>query len=133
MRYLIDTQIAIWVKENNPRLTNEVKTILENVENDVFVSHFSFIELSIKLKIGKLPDFIVSIETFAETLSDDGFDILPISHQQISAYQAIPLFEDHRDPFDRYIIATAWAEGLILISADDKFDRYNSMIDMIKI
>ncbi len=133
MRYLMDTQIAIWAKENNPRLTSRVKIILEDSQNDILVSQFSLIELSIKLKIGKLPNFIISIEAFADALINDGFDILPITNQQIFSYQQIPFFDDHRDPFDRYILSTAFANDLTLITADDKFDRYCSIVDVIKI
>ncbi len=133
MRYLIDTQIAIWAKENNPRLTSKARNIIEDTENEILVSQFSLIELSIKLKIGKLPNFIISIDTFADTLVNDGFNILSITNQQIFSYQNVPFFDDHRDPFDRYIIATAYANNLTLISADDKFDKYASFIDVYKI
>ena len=124
MRYLIDTKIAVWAKENNPKLAPLVRSLLEDSGNEILVSQFSLIELSIKLKIGKLPGFIVSIETFIETLVEDGFVVLPVSNQHISTYQDIPIFDEHRDPFDRCIIATAHAEGLPLISADSQFERY---------
>ncbi|MPR33696.1 type II toxin-antitoxin system VapC family toxin [Salmonirosea aquatica] len=133
MRYLIDTQIAVWAKENNLKLTPYVKSLLEDSGNEILVSRFSLIELSIKLKIGKLPDFIINLETFIETLVADGFTLLPVSNRHISTYQDIPLFDEHRDPFDRYIIATAHAEGLPLISADSQFERYESFISLIKI
>ena len=133
MRYLIDTQIAVWAKESNPRLTPLAKSILEDGGNEILVSQFSLIELSIKLKIGKLPGFIVSIETFIETLVADGFAVLPVSNRHISTYQNIPLFDEHRDPFDRCLIATAHAEGLPLISADSQFELYKRFIDLIKV
>jgi PIN domain nuclease of toxin-antitoxin system len=133
MRYLIDTQIAVWAKENNPKLTPLAKSILEDSGNEILVSQFSLIELSIKLKIGKLPGFIVSLETFIGTLVADGFAVLPVSNRHISTYHDIPLFDEHRDPFDRCIIATAYAEGLPLISPDSQFERYKSLIELIKI
>jgi PIN domain nuclease of toxin-antitoxin system len=34
-------------------------------------------------------------------------------------------------PFDRLIIATAFQEGIILISADEKFKNYQSQIQII--
>ncbi len=133
MRYLIDTQIAVWAKENNPLLTPQGRSLIEDLDNVIFVSQFSLIELAIKLKIGKLPNFVISIENFAESLIEDGFIILPISNQQIFTYQNVPLYSDHRDPFDRSIIATSLANQLTLVSADDQFDRYGSLIDLIKI
>lgn len=133
MRYLIDTQIAVWAKENNPKLSLAAKSILEDLDNEILVSQFSLLELSIKLKIGKLPEFIVSIETFADTLSKDGFVIFPIRNRHIFTYQAVPFYEAHRDPFDRAIIAVAYAERLPLISADSQFELYQSFIELIKV
>lgn len=132
MRYLIGTQIAVWAKENSPRLKLVIRDIIEDIQNDIIVSQFSLIELAIKLKIGKLPDFIIDVETFAESLTNDGFTILPISDQHIFSYQAVPLYSEHRDPFDRSIIAIAYADKMPLISADDQFDRYNSFIELVK-
>lgn len=61
MQYLIDTQILIWSLEDNPRLKVSLREIIEEPFNKIFVSQFSLMELSIKLKLGKLPEFIVSI------------------------------------------------------------------------
>lgn len=135
MRYLIDTQIAIWVKDknNSDRLTRRGREIVENLDNSILISQFSLMELAIKLKIGKLPNFIISVEEFAESLVSSGFNMLPISSRHILAYQTVPFYEDHRDPFDRFIIAAAFADRLTLVSADDKFDRYDSFIDLVKI
>ncbi|WP_374758115.1 PIN domain-containing protein [Fibrella forsythiae] len=44
----------------------------------------------------------------------------------------MPLYEDHRDPFDRLLLATAQAEGFTLLSDDEKFERYASLIEMIR-
>ena len=62
MRYLLDTQILIWHLQGNPKLKASLRTIIENPLNSILVSQFSLMEVSIKLKLGKLPEFIVSIE-----------------------------------------------------------------------
>ncbi|HEY0604403.1 MAG TPA: hypothetical protein VGD58_15890 [Herpetosiphonaceae bacterium] len=31
---------------------------------------------------------------------------------------------DHRDPFDRLLIAQAMVEGMVIVSRDKKFDAY---------
>lgn len=113
-------------------LKTDIKDILENTDNTIYVSHFSFQEIAIKLKIGKLPEFIVSVEEFAQKLTDDDFILLPITINHIISYRDIPLYDDHRDPFDRMILATALSENLILISSDDKFDRYASIVEIVK-
>ena len=88
-------------------------------------------EISIKLKLGKLPDFIVSIEYITNQLLSDGFTILPVLNNHIFSYQSIPFFEDHRDPFDRFLLATALSEQIPIISADEKFVLYRPLITVI--
>ncbi|GAB4042813.1 hypothetical protein GCM10028774_56130 [Spirosoma jeollabukense] len=58
--------------------------------------------------------------------------LLPILPHHLDAYQSIPLYEDHRDPFDRLLIATAFADSLTLISDDSKFNQYMPYITLIQ-
>ncbi|MFC6191035.1 PIN domain-containing protein [Dyadobacter subterraneus] len=43
----------------------------------------------------------------------------------------VPFPEDHRDTFDRLIIATAIAESAAIISADQKFNNYSDLVKII--
>lgn len=131
MQYLLDTQILVWSLEGNPKLNSSLREIIENPANTIFVSQISIMELSIKLKIGKLPEFIVSIEHATDQLIEDGFNLLPITNNHIFSYQAIPFFADHRDPFDRFLLATALSEQIPIISIDEKFSLYQSLVTII--
>jgi len=131
MQFLLDTQILIWSLEDSPKLKAKLRTLIENPENVIFVSQFSLMEISIKLKLGKLPEFIVSIEYITSQLLSDGFTILPILNNHIFSYQSIPFFEDHRDPFDRFLLATALSEQIPIISVDENFTLYRPLITVI--
>lgn len=131
MQYLLDTQILIWSLEDNPKLKTRLRKLIENPENLIFVSQFSLLEISIKLKLGKLPEFIVSVEYIAEQLLSDGFTILPISNNHIFSYQSVPFFEDHQDQFDRFLLATALADQMPVISIDKNFTLYRPLITVI--
>ena len=131
MRYLLDSQILIWHLQGNPKLKESLRAIIENPLNTILVSHFSLMEMSIKLKLGKLPEFIVSIEYIAEQLLLDGFEILQASANHIFSYQKIPFLEEHRDPFDRFLLATALSEQIPIISNDEKFPLYRPLITVI--
>ena len=131
MRYLLDTQILIWYLQGNARLKASLRTIIENPLNTILVSHFSLMEMSIKLKLGKLPEFLVSIEDIVKQLSLDGFELLQVSNNHIYSYHQIPLYEDHRDPFDRFLLAAALSEQVPIISDDEKFARYSPLITLI--
>ena len=131
MRYLVDTQIIVWAKEDNPKLSTHIRRILQDDANEILVSQLSIIELSIKLKLEKLPNFNVSIESFVNRLLLDGYSLLSIKNDHIFSYQKIPLFEQHRDPFDRLILATALSEELPLITADEKFQLYKNLVEIV--
>jgi PIN domain nuclease of toxin-antitoxin system len=131
MQYLLDTQILIWSLEDNRKLKESLRTLIENSDHTIFVSQFSLMEMSIKLKLGKLPEFIVSIEYITAQLLLDGFTILPVTNHHIFSYQSVPFFEEHRDPFDRFLLATALSEQIPIISVDEKFPLYHPLITVI--
>ena len=54
-----------------------------------------------------------------------------MSDEHILAYQDIPFYDDHRDPFDRMMLATALAEEVAIISSDGKFQRYHDIVTVI--
>jgi PIN domain nuclease of toxin-antitoxin system len=117
--------------EDNSHLKPQIRNILENPTNTVLISPISLIEISIKLKLGKLPQFIVSIEEVTKQMLNDGFELLPLELGQIYSYQSIPIYEDHRDPFDRMLLAVALYEQIPIISSDEKFERYQSLVPVL--
>ncbi len=131
MILLIDTQVLLWFQENNPKLTAPNKSLIEDLTNTIWVSQISLVEIAIKLKAGRLPEFVENINVFVEQVLTDGFHILPLQNEHIEAYHQIPFYEDHRDPFDRLILATALHENWPVMSADGKFARYKGLVDVI--
>ncbi|WP_353721655.1 type II toxin-antitoxin system VapC family toxin [Dyadobacter sp. 676] len=131
MRYLLDTQIAIWSLEDHAGLKPTVRNLLEDANNAIFISPISLLEISIKLKLGKLPQFKVSIEKVTRQILKDGFELLPLELDHTFAYQSIPLYDDHRDPFDRMLLAIAFREQIPIVSSDEKFLRYQSSVSII--
>ena len=101
------------------------------VSNEILVSQVTLFELAIKQTIGKLPELDVPLEQVIALIKKDNFEILNIHNNHISAYCQIPLLNDHRDPFDRLILATAFSENIPIISADEKFTAYESIIHLI--
>lgn len=59
-----------------------------------------------------------------QTLNDYGITLSPINEKHIKELAILPLYEDHRDPNDRLIIAQAISDRIPLISSDHKFIRY---------
>ncbi len=130
-KYLIDTHILIWAILEDPKLSSKVEAILKDSDNIIYVPQVALYEIAIKQKLNKLPNFEISINDLIEKISLIDFQIMPIKNEHINAYHSIDLVEDHRDPFDRLIIATAFYEKIPIISADEKFKNYQSQIQLI--
>ena len=132
MNVLIDTQILIWWQLNDAKLNANISALLAQSENTIYVSQISLIEIAIKQKLGKLTELDVPIQTLVELVEQDGFTLLPVQIQHINAYADIPLFPEHRDPFDRLLLATALSENVPIISADGNFEFYAGLIQVIR-
>lgn len=128
-RLLIDTQIMIWALTRPEKLSTNASHHLQN--DEVFVSQISLFEIAIKQKIGKLPEFNLPIPTLTYRLEQDGFNLLSLESQHISAYEAIPLFQNHRDPFDRILLATSLSENMPILSSDENFKLYSPQVRII--
>ncbi|MBO0952981.1 type II toxin-antitoxin system VapC family toxin [Fibrella forsythiae] len=131
MRLLLDTHILLWVLEEHPSLSPRARTLIQDANNEVFVSSVSLFEIAIKTRLGKLHTQRTSSEIQEELTQRLAIGLLPITAAHLDAYQLLPLYEDHRDPFDRLLLATAQAERLVLISDDGKFERYASLVQLI--
>lgn len=131
MNYLIDTQIFIWYQLNSEKLNSGIYALLKDMSNTVYISVISLFEIAIKQKIGKLPELDMSIISLRDLIIQDGFTMLDLKTEHISAYADIPLLTEHRDPFDRLLLATALYENIPLISADQNFTRYQPLINLV--
>jgi PIN domain nuclease of toxin-antitoxin system len=131
MKMLLDTHILIWVIENSSSLSGKHAAAIGDRANEKFVSEISFLELAIKINIGKLPDFKTPLSEFITHVHLDGFNILPIKNRHLEEYKKLPLLKEHHDPFDRVIISTAISENMGIITADGKFNLYNQLVEII--
>jgi PIN domain nuclease of toxin-antitoxin system len=75
-------------------------------------------EISIKKTLGKLA---VPGDLEQQVLSG-GFEPLPITIAHGIAAGQLP--RHHEDPFDRMLIAQAFAEGLTIVTRDKRFSDY---------
>ena len=124
MKYLIDTHVFIWSLVDSKRLPQQVKDILRNPRNKCFLSIVSIWEIATKVKIGKLSLDNFSLQDSKKYCKKLSLSILPVSFKDIMSYFNLPLFKNHRDPFDRMLIATAIERKFTLLSRDTKLPQY---------
>lgn len=117
-RLLLDTHALLWWLSGDSNLGVETQAAIADPRNEVYVSAASTWEVSIKRSLGKLtaPDDMDAI------VEDEGFSKLPIT--LFHGDQAGLLPEHHKDPFDRMLIAQAQAEGLVIVTSDEKIALY---------
>lgn len=118
MDYLLDTQVFIWWMEENKKLSSDVKSIIDNPLNNIFVSVVTPWEIVIKIRAKKLK----IPKNFAEFIMNGIFKVMPIQITHVLGVGGIPLH--HKDPFDRILIAQARVENLTLITSDSKMWKY---------
>lgn len=129
--YLLDTQYLIWFQDDSSHIPTSVLEKITNINNRIYFSQISLFEIVIKQQIGKLPGFSATIEDVYNEAIKEQFTFLPITNNHIQNYRSIPLFPEHRDPFDRLLIATAHAEQLTLITSDKHFYLYQSLVSIL--
>jgi PIN domain nuclease of toxin-antitoxin system len=123
MRFLLDTHTLLWCFNASPSLSSRARRVIEDGSNEIIVSAASAWEIATKVRLGKLPTGEELVTDFERYLNQLGCDALPISLEH--AVRAGRLPGEHRDPFDRMLIAQAQTEDLPVISNDPIFDEYH--------
>lgn len=122
MRLLLDTHAFLWWLLDDPSLSRAAWTVVGDTGNAVFVSAATAWEITTKFRIGKLPKHAVIAEDVGGWIGKAGFGKLPVTvaHGQLAG--SLP--GQHKDPFDRMLMAQSIAERLVLVSNETLFDAY---------
>ena len=127
MRLLLDTHVMIWTLFDLPYLSEKAERMIENPENQVFISLASLWEIAIKFK--KNPDKMPFSEDLIDDLCDDaGFGRFNIRTPHILALHDLTRDENtpvHKDPFDRILLAQAMTENALLLTHDKRLAEYS--------
>jgi len=124
VRLLLDTHALLWWINPHERMSPRALQVLADGGNEVFISTITPWEVAIKAAIGRF-DMPRPLGPFFEReIAANGILVLAVELDHAVAVRELPMFADHRDPFDRMLVAQARTEGLALVSADRNFDRY---------
>jgi PIN domain nuclease of toxin-antitoxin system len=115
---LLDTHILLWWLADAPMLPGWMVERIADPDTHCYVSAASVWEIGIKRALGKLAAPLDLVPIVAE----EGFRHLEITLAHAQAAAALPLL--HRDPFDRMLIAQAFAESLTIATRDAVFGQY---------
>jgi PIN domain nuclease of toxin-antitoxin system len=105
-------------------LSKEVRNILENCENTVYISSESVKEIIHLFQTEKIK--AKKWKTYHDIFSaiEELNVIKYVTKEHLLTFAALDRVERHNDPSDRLIIAQAITEKLPPISSDRKFEHY---------
>lgn len=118
MKYLLDTNIILWLMEGNARLPRKLVASIEAKPQDYAFSAASAWEVAIKQSLGKLK----VTEDIFHRLEDAGMTSLAINLSDTEVLEK--LGNHHKDPFDRMLIAQSIRADLTVTTADKQFVAY---------
>ena len=118
-RLLLDTHTLLWWLSDVEQLSEETHATIADPHNDVFVSAITGWEIAVKRAKGRL----VAPDNLSVLIEERGFTHLPLTFQHAEQASNLPMH--HRDPFDRFLIAQARAEGLILVTRNGHIRQYD--------
>lgn len=120
--YLLDTHIWLWINTDLERLRSDIRDLLANRDNELYLSVASVWEIVVKYTLGKLPlpEHPTSYIPSRQKLT--GVRPLPIEQSHVLEVGNLPAH--HADPFDRLIVAQARKDNMVLVTADATLAQY---------
>ena len=117
MKILLDTHVWLWAILEPSKLGKRAAAVLEDGENELWVSAISAWEISLLASNGRIELDAPVGEWIERELGSFPLRDIPIRRDIAIESNLVTL--PNRDPADRFIVATAVLDGLILLSADN--------------
>ena len=122
MRLLLDTATFLWVVSDAPELSERIRQLVVDPENDLYLSAVSAWEIAVKHALGRLP-LPNSPERFVpEQRKQQGIEELALDEESALHLTRLPML--HKDPFDRMLVCQAITQGLLLLTPDELIIQY---------
>lgn len=126
MKLLLDTHAFLYWDMHKEKLSDKALELLENPQNDLYLSLVSIWEIQIKMQIGKLTLTLPLPTTIQAHQQANQIQLLPITPAHIYNLSQLPFH--HKDPFDRMLLSQAMTEDVALLSQDSKFAAYGANV-----
>ena len=136
MRYMIDTNIFVFLVNDLSQLSKDVESIIQDYSNTLHISAESVKELIVAYNNKRLfTNKWKSAEEMVAAIEDEYYvKILPLGKEDMNTYSRLSInsIDDHKDPSDHVIISHAITNKLPLISSDQRFPYYTEQgLDLI--
>ena len=118
---LLDTCALLWLASGDPALSEKARSLIENAEI-LYVSPVTAWEIAVKAAKGKIQLPLSPREWFDAVVKLYDITVLKLTADDLLKSAELPWL--HKDPADRFIIATALKNGFMVVTADGNFGKY---------
>ena len=126
MKILLDTHILVWYFEDDTKLSQKARTLIEDDYNEIYYSLLSVLEIEIKHTAH--PDRLsIDGEKFISYCQKLGFIQAPLDVKHVLEIKNLIRKENapqHRDPFDRLLLCQAIVEDMKFMTHDARIAEY---------
>jgi PIN domain nuclease of toxin-antitoxin system len=122
LKLLLDTHAFLWWLAGDMRLSKKARDAIDADANQTHVSAATAWEITTKHRIGKLDHAAPVATNVRAAIASQSFLELPVTVAH--GEHAGALLGEHRDPFDRMLIAQALLENMALVSNEARFDAF---------
>lgn len=126
MRYLLDTNIFLFMLMDREQIHRDITILLDDYDNLFYFSTISIQEIIHLYQTHKIKNVWKSPHDILPTIEEAGLILLPVKKEHLVTYANLNLIQSHKDPNDRVIISQAITEKLTLVSSDKKFAEYTN-------
>src|SRR5215217_6355673 len=109
MKLMLDTSVFLR-RLNDNTIPRSLERLLMKQSTEIVVSIVTGWEIVLK------PKLKYSATDVEAAVQEMGAVLLPIKFKHLNEFSNLPFHEDHKDPFDRMLIAQALAEDLSIAS-----------------
>lgn len=124
MRLLLDTHVVVWLAQEPDRVPRSVQEVVRAADARL-VSAVSAYEIAYKARSGRLPRGDALVDGWGRLLMDLIATEAPVTGADM--IRAGQMSWDHRDPFDRMLVAQAQADGLVLVTVDQRIRDFGDV------
>ena len=126
MNILLDTHIALWAISDDPKLPKKAKELILDPDNTIYYSAVSMWEVMLKHD-SQRNNLDLTAAEFADYCEESGYYPLNMTPKHTLTAEKLDVSKiekEHRDPFDRLLLAQAKTENYSFLTHDSKLQLY---------
>lgn len=127
MNILLDTHLAIWLLFDDNKLSKKARNFVLNPNNTIFYSVVNTWEVLLKHRQDP-NNMLTDVSQFVDACRQSGYLPLNLCDEHVAIVETLSLREgapEHKDPFDKLLLAQAKKENFLLLTHDEKLSYYD--------